>query len=308
MGRKIKNYLFQGNTIISRLGNKIIISLIVFSVSIIPLYFLYAKEPIMFDRLIVIEKIIVTIFIFEFALRIFLKKNPARYIFSKWGLINFLSIIPLFLYNLHIFETFPVPLLLFRFLRLWEFVKFPKMEAMEYQDIKQYEHFTILPGEKLLNIVQKHGIVFLSGLMLPLFLTSGGLIIMVFFEFHIIGIIVGALFLFLAIVFYIKIWLDFRYDVLFITDTRIIVQERELFGTVSDKINYESISVIIPDAKGFFKMIFGYGHLTIRTPSDSTEIHFNFVPDINKIAHIISQNKDKVMRKQHHRGSSQEDE
>lgn len=297
MVRKIRNYLFKGDHWVSRFLNRIIISLIIFSISIIPLYFLYAQEKEVFEGLLFIEKTVVTIFILEFALRIILAKKPKRYILSKWGVINFLSIIPLFLYNLNIFETFPVYLLLFRFLRLWEFVKFPRLEEMESREMKQYEHFTILKDEKLLRIVQKHALVFLSGLILPLFLTSGGVTIMFFFEFHIIGVIIGSLFLILAIVFYIKTWLDFRYDVLFITDTRIIVQERELFGTVSDKINYESISVIVPDTQGFFKMIFGYGHLSIKTPSDSTEVRFTFVPNINEIAHIISQNRDEIMKR-----------
>lgn len=295
MGRKIKNYLLSGKTLLSRLINFVVILFIFFSISILPLFFIYTHGEEL-EMLLTIEKIIVTVFIIEFSLRIILAKKPHRYIFSRWGLINFLSIIPFFLYRFGITENFPTALLFLRTLRLLEFVKFPKLEEMEQKELRQYEHFNILEGEKLLKVVQKHPIIFLLALALPLFLTSLGVIVIVFFNFNIWALVVGSLFLILSCVFYIKIWLDYRYDVLFITDIRIIVQERELFGTVSDKINYESISVIIPNTQGLFKMIFGFGHITIRTPSDATDIHFTYSPNVKEIAHLISQNRNKIVK------------
>lgn len=296
MGRKLNNYLFKHNSILAKFLNVLIVFAIFVSISIIPLFFIYTNGT-GFEKLFLVEKITVTLFISEFSLRILMSQKPHRYIFSKWGLINFLSVLPFFLYQFQIVPDFPTPLMLLRALRLLEFVKFPKVEEMEQQEIKQYEHFTILPGEKLLKIVQKHPLVFLSALSLPLFLTSAGIVIAVFFEFSILGLSIGLLFILLATIFYIKTWLDYRYDVLFITDYRIIVQERELFGTISDKINYESIAVIIPDTQGFFKMIFNFGHLIIRTPSDSTEVHFHFAPNVGEIAHLISKNRNRALQK-----------
>ncbi len=295
MARKIRNYLFKSDTVLARLLNVIVIGFILVSVSIIPLYFIYHEGP-LFNILLFIERIVVTLFIFEFLFRILSTAKPSRYIMSKWGLINFLSILPLFLYNLGFFSFFPAFLLIFRVFRVFEFARFPRIEEMDYKTMKKYGHFTLLKDEKLLKIVQKHVIVFLVGLLLPLFMVSSGVIIMVFFEFHIIGVLIGAFFLLFAVLFFIKIWLDFRYDVLFITDIRVIVQERELFGTVSDKVNYESIAVIVPDNKGFFKMIFRYGHLEIRTPSDSKEIRFSFAPRVDEVADMISQNRNEVMK------------
>lgn len=294
MGRTIKNYLFQTSGCIGKIFNVVIIVFIFFSISIIPLFFIYTHGE-FFQRLLLIEKLTVTIFITEFSLRILLAKKPAHYIFSKWGLINFLSILPFFVYKFGFTSTLLAPLLLFRALRLLEFVTFPRIEEMKKQDMQKYGHFTLMKGEKLQQIVQKHPLIFLSALSLPLLLTSIGIIIVVFFEFRSLSILVGALFIMLAIVFYIKSWLDYRYDVLFITDTRIIVQARELFGTISDKVTYESISVIIPDTQGFFKMIFGFGHLTIKTPSDSTDINFPFIQNIEEVSHLISENRNRRM-------------
>jgi len=79
--------------------------------------------------LIVLEWIFTIIFTLEYALRIFVSKRPLKYIFSFYGIIDFLSILPMFLSvfitGSHILSSLRILRLLrlFRVFRLIEFVE-----------------------------------------------------------------------------------------------------------------------------------------------------------------------------------------
>lgn len=80
-------------------------------------------------ELIVLEWIFTIIFTLEYALRIFVSKKPLKYIFSFYGIIDLLSILPMFLSvfikGSHILSSLRILRLLrlFRVLRLIEFVE-----------------------------------------------------------------------------------------------------------------------------------------------------------------------------------------
>lgn len=80
-------------------------------------------------ELIVLEWIFTIIFTLEYALRIFVSKNPLKYVFSFYGIIDLLSILPMFLSlfitGSHILSSLRILRLLrlFRVFRLIEFVE-----------------------------------------------------------------------------------------------------------------------------------------------------------------------------------------
>lgn len=80
-------------------------------------------------ELIVLEWIFTVLFTIEYLTRIFVSKKPLRYIFSFYGIIDLLSILPmffsLFLAGSHILSSFRILRLLrlFRVLRLIEFME-----------------------------------------------------------------------------------------------------------------------------------------------------------------------------------------
>lgn len=84
---------------------------------------IYHKE------LLVLEWIFTIIFTLEYVLRIFVSKKPLRYIFSFYGIIDIISILPMFLslffVGSHILSSFRILRLLrlFRVFRLIEFVE-----------------------------------------------------------------------------------------------------------------------------------------------------------------------------------------
>ncbi|SFO25591.1 voltage-gated potassium channel [Paenimyroides ummariense] len=81
------------------------------------------------DELIVLEWIFTIVFTIEYLTRIFVSKKPFRYIFSFYGIIDLLSILPmffsLFLVGSHILSSFRILRLLrlFRVFRLIEFME-----------------------------------------------------------------------------------------------------------------------------------------------------------------------------------------
>ena len=81
------------------------------------------------QELIILEWIFTVVFTIEYATRIFVSKKPLRYIFSFYGIIDLLSILPmffsLFLVGSHILSSFRILRLLrlFRVFRLIEFME-----------------------------------------------------------------------------------------------------------------------------------------------------------------------------------------
>lgn len=80
-------------------------------------------------ELVILEWIFTTVFTLEYALRIFVSKKPLKYIFSFYGLIDLLSILPMFLSvfikGSHILSSFRILRLLrlFRVFGLMEFMR-----------------------------------------------------------------------------------------------------------------------------------------------------------------------------------------
>lgn len=86
-------------------------------------------DQIYHTELLILEWIFTIVFTLEYAFRIFVSKKPLKYIFSFYGIIDFISILPmffsLFLVGSHILSSFRILRLLrlFRVFRLIEFVE-----------------------------------------------------------------------------------------------------------------------------------------------------------------------------------------
>lgn len=72
----------------------ILISIITFSIESLP-----DNSEITNTILSIVEIICISIFSIEYLLRIYVAKNPLKYIFSFYGIIDFLAIIPFFVYS-----------------------------------------------------------------------------------------------------------------------------------------------------------------------------------------------------------------
>jgi membrane protein YdbS with pleckstrin-like domain len=234
---------------------------------------------------------VVTIFTIEYALRIWSDEKPIKFAFSWEGLIDLGAILPFYLAKFGIGDSLEF-LLVLRLLRL---LKFATMYGYEQESIirqaKKHGNFYILPNEIVERVVQKHPIVFLFGLLLPLFFVSAGLVIFVFGHDNVWALGFMSLMFIFAVVFFIKAWLDYKYDVIYITNYRVILQNQELFGSTVNTISYNSITNIIPSDLGFFRWILGIGNIEIETANRDATIRFDNVFKPHKLVQKISENR-----------------
>ncbi len=279
----------------SRIVNGFLAFVIIFSIAVIPLHFLPRLEWI-HEELFFFDRFAVTIFTAEYILRIWSATKPKRYIFSWWGVIDLAAIVPFYLGKLGLWLS-PEVFLMLRSVRILKFVRTHKMENLAEargEHLRQHGDFSILPHEKVERIVHKHPLIFLLGMILPLFFTSVGLSVLIFFYNNSWGLGVGLLFFLFAAIFFSKAWLDYHYDVIYITNFRVIVQNRALFGNIKNDIAYEAITNVVPTSVGLIRWMFGMGDIHIETAANAATLFFEHSPKPNEVVRHISQNRLKV--------------
>lgn len=138
---KIFDYTIQG---------LILLSLVAFSFETLP-----DNSPELKKLLSTFEYICVIIFSFEYVLRIFVAKKPFRYIFSFYGIVDLLSILPFYLtstVDLRAFRIFRI----FRIFRAFKLIRYNK--ALRRFSVA----FTIIKEEVVLFFMVTLILVFLS--------------------------------------------------------------------------------------------------------------------------------------------------
>jgi hypothetical protein len=273
--------------------NGFLIFLIVFSVAVIPVHFLPDIEW-AHSKLLFFDQLTVSIFTVEYVLRIWSAKYPSKYVFSWWGIIDLFAILPFYLAKFGLFSSPEI----FLFLRMLRVLKLSRIYDMEHAAIDRCENgahgeFRTIPGERIERIVQKHPLIFFLSLFLPLFFTIIGLTILVFFRATPITTAISIVIFFFGFIFFIKAWLDYNYDVIYITNRRVVLQNRELFGSKGNDVAYESITNVIPENMGFFRWIIGFGNIQIETAS-KTDIYFSHAAKPHDVVQHIAENRQRI--------------
>ena len=265
---------------------------IVFSIAILPLMMLKNAYPSLAEPLLIAEKITITIFLAEYFLRIWSEKKPLRFIFSWGGLIDVLAIAPFFLEQL--WDTpYVWAFSLLRILRIFKFVNILEFEQKSLKDpnFNPCKQILKLEGEKIVKIVYKHPLIFLGNLLAPIVLLSLSFFILIFGEMAIWSIILVIFLIILVGALFFKIWLDFNYDILLITNHRVIIQDYNLFGSTANAVGYHSILNIVPDNRGFFNWLINAGKINIETAADQKTLSFQDMKNAHKVAQIINQHR-----------------
>lgn len=284
--------------------NGILIFFIVVSVTLIPLYFMPFSQWLA-PQLELFERITMTIFTAEYLLRIWSSKKPLRYIFSWGGFIDFVVIIPFYLARLDITDVAPELFLVFRLARVIKMARIcvvshgtdPKLIDMDENIIH------ILPGERIERVAQRHPITFLFHLALPLALTAIAMIGFALFQGGWISAGVAIFFLLFALLTFLQAWLDYNYDVIFLTTRRIILQNRELLGISHNDVSYEAITNVKPYSFGL-GYIFGFGDIKIDTAAANGTMVFESVSDPQEVVSHIVQNRQRVLAEENNGGAS----
>lgn len=255
--------LHEGSGRLGHAFNFLLVILILVSVAIIPLEFLPAYQS--YNQIVhVIEAVIVAMFTIEYVLRIYAAPRRLGYIFSFFGIVDFLSIIPFYA---GIFGTEYI-----RVLRLIRFFKIAEIESAAQNDETDalQRGVGLVPGETVEYIVSKSPLVLIFGMFPPLIALIFGLGILLFSqEGNPIAIAASIVLFFFALVFLWKAWLDYSYDVIYVTNYRLIFQNQHLFGRSINQVNYYAITNVKPYYPSSISYIFRYGSLVIDTAAEN---------------------------------------
>lgn len=249
------------------------------------------------EILFLVDKIAVSLFTLEYLLRIWTSKNPMRFVFSWEGVVDLVAILPFYLAKFGGFDGAYVEVfLLLRILRILKFTVMYGQEHAALQRCKEKRHggLYVLPGEEVERIVQKHPMIFMISLLMPLLFLSGGLAVLLMThnsEFIAWWSAAAVLFFAFAGTFFYKAWLDYQYDVIYITNYRVILQNHELFGSETNGLAYDSITNVVPNNTGFLRWVLGYGHIEIESANRDATITFENAMHPHRVVRKISENR-----------------
>ncbi len=288
--KRLWNIVHHGRGMAGHAFNLFLIVFIIVSLSLLPLEFIPQLHE-YHTTLAVIEVLTTVVFTIEYALRIYAAPNRAKFIFSFFGLIDLLSILPFYL---GLLGTEYV-----RALRLVRAVRLLKIGELESgEDEKKERGIGLLPGEKVEYIITLHPIYLILGCLPPLLSTSCAVGILMVFEQHPVPITVAICLFLFAIVFFWKAWLDFSYDVIYVTTRRLICQNQFLIGRSINHVNYHTITNVIPYYPNIISFFLRFGSIKIETTSASLgHIELHTVRRHEHAAHMIMQ-KCYVVRKE----------
>jgi hypothetical protein len=256
-------------------------TLILLSVAILPLEFLTQIQQ-YHNSLIVIEIVLTAIFTVDYLLHLYSTPSRMKYVLSFYGIVDLLSILPFFLGLLG-----TQYLRVFRLVRL---VRVGEFEAAASEDEKEIIESGIGVGEeeKVEYIVSHHPLYLLANAIPSMVATTFAVAIMLLFNGHPVSITVATILLIFSLIFLWRTWLNFSYDVIYVTNHRLVFYDQFLLGRSINQVNYHAITNVQPSYTSVFGYIFGYGLLTIETPAtEQGRIELNVVKAHEKAAHVI---------------------
>lgn len=280
---RIWNTMHNGKGRAGQIFNFCLVLLILLSVAILPIKYL-PTYPLFENILTAIELCVITIFTIEYVLRIYAAPKRLEYIFSFFGLVDLLSIMPFYA---GIFQADWI-----RFLRLVRFLKIGEMQAGAAADNEEMmtKRLGLVAGEQVEYIVTKHALFLFIHCIAPVFAITFSLSIFLLSNGNLYGIALGACLIIFALLFLLKTWLDFSYDVIYLTNLRLIFHNQHLFGRNTNQMNYSAITNVKPSYTSILSFLFRYGSLDIETAADTTgRVSIKMVRSHEQAAHLIMQ-------------------
>jgi len=123
MREKINQIIFGHDTKSSKLFDVILLWVILISVIVVILESVPSLNDRFANLFFYAEWIITILFTFEYILRIWSSKTPFRYVFSFWGLVDLLSILPTYLDLINFGFHYLLAIRIFRLLRVFRILK-----------------------------------------------------------------------------------------------------------------------------------------------------------------------------------------
>ncbi|QNJ99221.1 ion transporter [Constantimarinum furrinae] len=121
--KKLHDIIYEADTPLGKLFDIVLLVLILLSVFFVTIESVAGLPEKVYDLLYYGEWVITIFFTFEYIARIITVKKPARYIFSFYGIIDFLSTIPLYLSFILVGSNFLLTVRALRLLRVFRILK-----------------------------------------------------------------------------------------------------------------------------------------------------------------------------------------
>ncbi len=273
--------LHDGHGMSGHAFNLFLILLIIASLALLPLEFIPQLKD-YHDTLATIEVFTAVLFTMEYVLRIYAAPNRIKYLFSFYGLVDFFSIAPFYLGFLGTQYL--------RALRIIRVFKLGEIEAAAAEDDeeKMQSGIGLLQGENVHYVVTRSPLYLVIGCLPPLLSTSVGVAVLLSFDVHPIPISIAACLFLFALIFLWKTWLDFSYDVIYVTNRRLILQNQYILGRSVNQVNYHAITNVIPYYPTMVSYLLRYGSIKIETTAaEPGHIELHTVRNHEKAAHMI---------------------
>ena len=284
--KQLWSILHHGNGVSGNAFNLLLILLIIASLAILPLEFLPSLQA-YHGVLSTVEIFTVVLFTMEYILRIYAAPNRKKYILSFFGLVDLLSIAPFYL-SFGLIETQYIRV--FQLLRVIRILKMGEIEAAaaEDEEATMQRGIGLLTGETVEYVVTRHPFYIIVGCIPPLVATTAGLAALIVFDGHIVAIAIASCLFLFALIFLWRAWLDFSYDVIFVTNLRLILQNQYILGRSINQVNYSAITNVKPLFQSFIGYLLRYGSILIETmAAEPGHIELRTVRHHEKAAHAI---------------------
>jgi Ion transport protein len=280
--------------------NFVLLTCTVVSLALLPLEYLPGVSPYQ-GFLGAMELFTTVVFATDYLLRLWSAPKRLAYALSFYGFTDLLSILPFFLGFLG-----------WDYVRLARLVRFFKLgdiepAAMEEEIDDMRRLVGLTPGEELHAVITRHPLYLFIAVLPPIASTSAGLgLIMTASDPTFSWPIAGLLLLF-SLIFLLRAWLDYSYDVLFITNRRLIHNEQHLLGRSINQVNFHAITNVKPYYPSVLGYIFRYGNIIVETPAaEIGQITFKMARRHEEAAHQIMSrcvsSHDSIFTEQHTSG------
>ena len=284
MRKQLWNILHHGKGLSGHAFHLALVVLIIVSLALIPLEFV-AQFHAYHGTLETIEVFTAVFFTVEYTLRIYAAPNRTKYLFSFYGLVDFLSIAPFYAGFLG-----TQYLRILRLLRVVRVLKIGEMDAAALEAGEEVTHkgMGLLAGENVEYIVSRHPAFLILSCLPPVIATMAAVALMVFSDGHPVPITVACCLLLFALIFLWKAWLDFSYDVIYVTNRRLILQNQYILGRSINQVNYQGITNVKPYYTSWLGYLLRYGNIVIETmAAEPGHIELHTVRRHEKAAHKI---------------------
>jgi voltage-gated potassium channel len=121
--KKLHDIIYEADTPLGKLFDIVLLALILLSVLFVTIESVAGLPEKVYDLLYYGEWVITIFFTFEYIARIITVKKPSKYIFSFYGIIDFLSTIPLYLSFILVGSNFLLTVRALRLLRIFRILK-----------------------------------------------------------------------------------------------------------------------------------------------------------------------------------------